>query len=517
MASVDKLIITNRTALMEKYGTATRRIDDALKAFAAADAVRGVTTRVVALDDAAMLKRYRAKPVASSKDEPGCKAAVDRLFRELTPDYVMILGARDVVPHQRLRNTKHDGDPGVPSDLPYACDEPWTRDPRAFLTPTRVVGRLPDVTGATDPSYLIALLGSAARYRSRPRDDYETFFGLSALAWQNSTELSLKNLFGASDGLHTSPPEGPNWSRTSLQHRVHFINCHGGPADTKFYGQHPKRERDQPDAMTARRLERIRAVREGSVVAAECCFGADLYDPKESGGQRGICYVYLARGCYGFLGSTSTAYGPAEGNGQADLLCQYFLERVLRGASLGRAALEARLRFVEACGSLQPEDTKTLAEFVLLGDPAVQPVERATHGLANSKVYHAAMGDHSGRKVERIARRTWILRNSTMMRQAIGKAGLPGPYRGGARLEEMLVRVAREAGVLNPVLSSARMSDPVGEKMWRRAGGRGRGTFVHTATGAAAATRHAAVPQIISVVATVRGGSITALRRLYSR
>lgn len=153
------------------------------------------------------------------------------------------------------------------------------------------------MTGATDPSYLIALLGRAARYRSRPRDDYETFFGLSALAWQNSTELSLKNLFGASDGLHTSPPEGPNWSRTSLQHRAHFINCHGGPADTKFYGQHPKRERDQPDAMTARRLERIRAVREGSVVAAECCFGADLYDPKESGGQRGICYVYLTQGC----------------------------------------------------------------------------------------------------------------------------------------------------------------------------------------------------------------------------
>jgi hypothetical protein len=282
MATVDKLIVTNRSALANKYGSARSRIDEALKALVAADAERGVATRVVALDDAATLGRYRAKPVASPKDEPGCKAAIDRLVGELTPDYLMILGARDVVPHQRLRNTKHDGDPGVPSDLPYACDEPWNRDPRVFLTPTRVVGRLPDVTGATDPTYLVALLRRAARYRCRPRDDYQTFFGLSALAWQESTELSVKNLFGASDGVHTSPPEGPSWPRAALERRVHFINCHGGASDPKFYGQHPTREKDQPDAMSARQLERIRAVREGAVVAAECCYGADLYDPKEA-------------------------------------------------------------------------------------------------------------------------------------------------------------------------------------------------------------------------------------------
>ena len=75
--------------------------------------------------------------------------------------------------------------------------------------------------------------------------------------------------------------------------------------------------------------------------------GADLYDPAESDGQRGICYVYLAEGSYGFVGSTATSYGPAEGNGQADLLCQYFLERVLRGASTGRALLEARQRLTQ--------------------------------------------------------------------------------------------------------------------------------------------------------------------------
>jgi hypothetical protein len=384
-----------------------------------------------------------------------------------------------------------------------------------FVAPTRVVGRVPDVTGASDPAYLVKLLRYAARYRCRPRDEYEQFFGLSALAWEESTKLSLKNLFGASDGVHTSPSEGPNWGAGVLRRRVHFINCHGGAALPKFYGQNPKRERDQPDAMAARQLERSGAVREGAVVAAECCYGADLYDPKESDGQRGICYVYLAEGCYGFLGSTATAYGPAEGNGQADLLCQYFLERVLRGASLGRAMLEARLRFVQSCGSLQPEDIKTLAEFVLLGDPAVQPVERATHGLAGSKAYRDAMG-RAARRVERIGRRTWALRNSEMMRNTVGKASMPGPFRGGSHVKEVLIRAAREAGVRKPVLSTARMSDPVGERLWRQAGGRGRGTFVHTATGATASEPDA-VPQMVSVVATVRGGTVIALRRLYSR
>jgi hypothetical protein len=73
MASVDKLIITNRTALAGKYGTATRRIDDALKALAVADAVRGVTTRVVALDDAAMLNAGARSPSPARRTSPAAR------------------------------------------------------------------------------------------------------------------------------------------------------------------------------------------------------------------------------------------------------------------------------------------------------------------------------------------------------------------------------------------------------------------------------------------------------------
>ena len=118
------------------------------------------------------------------------------------------------------------------------------------------------------------------------------------------------------------------------------------------------------------------------MVAAECCYGAELYDPAVADGHAGICNTYLAEGAYGFFGSSTIAYGPPEGNGQADLICQYFLERVLPGASLGRAALEARQRFVRAGTRCSiRSDLKTLAQFSLLGDPSIHPVGRAPNAL----------------------------------------------------------------------------------------------------------------------------------------
>lgn len=43
-----------------------------------------------------------------------------------------------------------DGDPDLPSDLPDACDRPYSTDVQGFLAPTRVGGRLSNVTGDQD-------------------------------------------------------------------------------------------------------------------------------------------------------------------------------------------------------------------------------------------------------------------------------------------------------------------------------------------------------------------------------
>jgi hypothetical protein len=53
---------------------------------------------------------------------------------------------------------------------------------------------------------------------------------------------------------------------------------------------------------------------------------------------------------------------------------------VLDGASIGRAALVAQQQFVQRSAQMDPIDLKTLAQFCLLGDPSVHPIEvpRAT-------------------------------------------------------------------------------------------------------------------------------------------
>jgi hypothetical protein len=80
----------------------------------------------------------------------------------------------------------------------------------------------------------------------------------------------------------------------------------------------------------------------------------------------------------GLVAATNIAYGPADGNGNADIICQLFLEQLLRGASLGRALLEARLAYVRQQSVVDPYDEKTLAQFVLLGDPSLHPFVDAT-------------------------------------------------------------------------------------------------------------------------------------------
>ena len=95
---------------------------------------------------------------------------------------------------------------------------------------------------------------------------------------------------------------------------------------------------------------------------------------RDPGDPLPICLVYLDAGAYAFFGSTTTAYGPAQGNAQADLITQYFLRPILLGASVGRAVLQARQQFVAATGHLSPYDLKTLVQFVGLGDASIHPV-----------------------------------------------------------------------------------------------------------------------------------------------
>jgi hypothetical protein len=142
--------------------------------------------------------------------------------------------------------------------------------------------------------------------------------------------------------------------------------------DAYFYGQ---KGNNYPQAQYSKDL--IGKITNATVVAAECCYGAELYDPEQNDQQDlGIALTYLYNKAIAFLGSSTIAYGPSTGQGLADLMTQYFVKNVIAGASTGRALLEARQEFLKKSGpQLDPYELKTLAQFYLLGDPSMAPVK----------------------------------------------------------------------------------------------------------------------------------------------
>src|SRR5437870_2004493 len=151
----DKIIVTNRERLLSKYGNdGFKTISMALTVLADSDERRGIKSSIVYLDDSADMKKVRGKAVTDALDPLQNKKAIDSVSKFYNPHYLMILGGPDVLPHQDLDNpASEDGDEHAWGDLPYACDAPYSRDPAYFVGPTRVVGRLPDLVSANEPSY----------------------------------------------------------------------------------------------------------------------------------------------------------------------------------------------------------------------------------------------------------------------------------------------------------------------------------------------------------------------------
>jgi hypothetical protein len=513
--ATNKVIVTNLSALQLKYSTGLPRVRDAIKRLIASDKTRGLATLLVAIDSAADMRAAKGSPVAAASDQRQVKAALDAVWTTYAPDYLMILGAPDVIPMQTLRNpARGDGDANVPSDLPYACAAPYSAEPAAFLGPTRVVGRLPDLVGGGNPAYLVSLLGTAARYKTRTRADYQGYLGLSAQVWEASTALSLSKVFGASNALQTTPPRGPNWTAAQLAFRAHFINCHGADAAPEYYGQPASGKEEYPVAHQAARLKS--KVSNGTVIAAECCYGAQLYDPADSQGQAGICSTYLADGAYGFFGSTTIAYGPSEGNGQADLICQFFLDSVLDGASLGRAALEARHRFAALYTHLDPTDLKTLAQFYLLGDPSIQPVSGVPHALSRSKAFKSTFKGAKSTPGARAFRRERLARTGANLEQSLG-AVRPVRDRAPSHVTRALNAAAKDSRIKELARQSYAVAFPSSAARgdMKQFAATRRGRSVHMLLGEK--PTHDKVKRVVALVATVEDGTIVHMRRVHSR
>jgi hypothetical protein len=529
----EKIIVTNLGALKKKYGTkGVAKIRTTLRKLISADEARGFHTRLVALDRSSDMKKVKGAAVSDPSSPRQNKSAIDAVFISIRPDYLMILGATDVIPHQDLINPAYDGDDVdeyAYGDIPYACEQPYSQQADKFIGPTRVLGRLPDLTGDTDPAYLIGLLDTAAKWTSRQRSDYADYFAVSAHEWAKSTKLSVQKLFGSDTGVNLSPSAGPKWSNVILGRRAHFINCHGGQADPQFYGQ---KGNNYPVAHDAAFV--TGKIAEGTVAAVECCYGGELYDPNLlANRQHGMCNTYLADRTYGYFGSSTIAYGPAEGNGSADLLCQYFLRRVLAGASLGRAALEARQEFAQSGPDLDPFDIKTLAQFSLFGDPSIQPVAIPTPHIAlggkATKGFRGATAKTlpaTGSPIARAERRRQLLTKGLFVSatQPVARRVSRSPDSSSA-LAKALRRLASEANIKNPKMISFRVElegtparDATTKKVFAAAPAAQlpEGGKYHVAISSHAAS-DVPVKQVKAVIAKEFNGKLVSYRELLSR
>ncbi len=430
----DKIIIANRKALEDKYkASGVDEIQKALKKLIDADKVRGLQTKIIFVDDGAAMKTVGGKPPLNAKDQRGHKAAVDKIHAALSPDYIVLLDGPDVIPHIELDNPTDDEDRVVPSDLPCASNAAFSRTASAFLSVTRAIGRLPGPTGHKDPQFLIGLIEGAAAHTPRPAADYKQYFAMSAAVWEVSTKMSLQAMFGDDKAITTSPAGCHPQIDKTLGARAHFINCHGAPVDPRFYGQHGE---DYPTAMESQLV--APCITTGTVAAAECCYGAQLYDDKQAEVEQPICMSYLEKGAIGFVGSTNIAYGPSDSNGAADLLTQFFFAEMLDGASLGRSFLRARQRFVRRETMADPVNLKTLAQFILLGDPALRPCP------AEKEKDDAAIDEKSRRKR--------IMLDTASEGKAIAAAAtvVGDKVRGSPKVTQALRKLALDRGFKNP-------------------------------------------------------------------
>jgi len=214
----------------------------------------------------------------------------------------------------------------------------------------------------------------------------------------------------------------------------HFINCHGAEVDPHFYGQ---RGSSYPIAMASGDV--AAGVKRNTIIAAECCYGAQLFDPQQAGNVFPICNSYLDAGAIAFLGSTTIAYGPGSGNGSADLLTQYFLINALAGSSFGRAFLEARQKFVLGQKMEDPVNVKTLAQFILLADPSLQPCrDVGPEAGTDAKV----VDDDAARKTRRVGL-------VAAGHAAAHSSGFPGKHlrRPPRALHDLVRKLARKRGM----------------------------------------------------------------------
>jgi hypothetical protein len=360
------LIVCSSAALIRQYHrVGARRL---LRRLATLEAARrGAGLATLRLDPELGLPAFSV-PSADSAEPSALRAQLltlaDALSARSTPiASALLIGGPSVLPFFPAPNPVDDGEPFVPCDYRYAERE----DDLLMDWP---VGRLP-AGPDDDPRVLLRLLAIAALLHRAPRRPQRAF-GYSAAAWQRAAAAVYAQLDAPAHLLLSPPVTAQTLERSRLDGATRlFCNLHGVPARPTWYGEAVGG--GQLDvAMRPRDLVGLSLV--GAAVVCASCYAA--FSPAYNlGDSMGV--QMLRRGAACFIGATGISYGPASlpllG---ADLLAYHTLG-VLRapGVRVGEAFRLARERTLADTlrrqGALDDDDVKTLAQFVLYGDPAL--------------------------------------------------------------------------------------------------------------------------------------------------
>lgn len=397
------VILSTRAGLEKQYGAQTATIiDGELRKMV--EAVRrrpGWGSLVFYPDDPSSTAIYGLKPVPAN-DPWKVKLAIADLDQALSKRGEMIgalfiIGGPEIVPFHRLPNPTDDGDSEVLSDNPYA-----TTDENYFV-PEWPVGRLPGETGP-DAGMLLALLRKLVEHHSQAflpspwwrrlpplswlfkrrnigvayaGKKVRSSVGFTAKVWQRSSSEVFK-VIGQPQAMLACPPvtSGSNtWNGKYLPAKLGYFNLHGLKDGPEWYGQKdlddPAGAPDYPVAIGPKDVKD--SAHAPKIIFSEACYGSNIEAKRMS---EALSLHFLASGTAAMVGSTCIAYGAvAAPLTAADLLGQYFWERLREGQSVGNALRQAKIALARDMtkrqGYLDGEDQKTLLSFILYGDPLV--------------------------------------------------------------------------------------------------------------------------------------------------
>ena len=370
------LIVSSRHRLWQRHGSeGVFAIERAVGDLCAAMAARGIAGTPLYVDDSPLLTALGVLPA-----DPADPADVARVIRDVAARlswteeearHILILGDDGIVPFFRLPNPSDDDDAHVLSDHPYGAGA------RRSLGEARGVGRMPDV--GLD-ALLTALSAASAAHRAIAAGGTPSLageaWGYSASIWKRAARGAYAAV-GEPRNLRLSPPlshrDRPGPGADGRLPRFRYFNLHGLVDSPDWFGQvDPSFPADYPPFPVALQPGDLPDPA-GAVVVAECCYGAHLEgrDVADS-----VALSHLAGGALAFYGATGVAYGGLDGPlVAADLLAFHLWQALREGLSAGSALARAKALLVSDAmarqGYLDGEDEKTVAGFVLYGDPSL--------------------------------------------------------------------------------------------------------------------------------------------------